>query len=349
MDIAADRDPHRTGERPAGGKPDALIGAVWPGRPYPLGATWDGQGANFALYSENATKVELCLFDSAGRQETSALCFLTAPTWCGTSTCRTSCPVRCTDIASMAPTSRRRAPLQREQGPARPVREGHLQGQWLDERWGYKVGDPTADLSFDDRDNAAYAHLAEVVDEAFTWGDDRPPQTPWNKTIIYELHVKGFTKLHPDVPEKLRGTYAGLASEASIGYLKELGITAVELLPVHEHIDDRHLVERGLVNYWGYNTLGFFAPEHTYAAWEAAATVSEFKTMVRKLHSAGIEVILDVVYNHTAEGNQMGPTLSFRGIDNAAYYRLSPENSAITWTTPAAATRSTCEIRASCN
>jgi glycogen operon protein len=199
--------------------------------------------------------------------------------------------------------------------------------KWQDEMWGYKVGDPAADLSFDDRDNAALAHLAEVVDEAFTWGDDRPPQTPWNKTIIYELHVKGFTNLHPDVPEKLRGTYAGLASEASIRYLKELGVTAVELLPVHEHVDDRHLVELGLVNYWGYNTLAFFAPEHTYAASGSGCdSVREFKTMVRNLHSAGIEVILDVVYNHTAEGNQMGPTLSFRGIDNAAYYRLSPED-----------------------
>ena len=199
--------------------------------------------------------------------------------------------------------------------------------RWADEMWGYKIGDPQEDLSFDDRDNARYAPLAAVLDEAFTWGDDRPPRTPWNKTLIYEMHVKGFTKLHPDVPEKIRGTYAGLSSDAAIKYLKSLGVTAVELLPVHEHVDDRHLVDMGLVNYWGYNTLGFFAPEWQYASTETAGdVVREFKTMVRNLHAANIEVILDVVYNHTAEGNRLGPTMSFRGIDNASYYRLSPEN-----------------------
>jgi glycogen operon protein len=199
--------------------------------------------------------------------------------------------------------------------------------RWADEMWGYHVGDPAADLSFDERDNARFAPLAAVIDHAFTWGDDRPPNIPWNKTIIYEMHVKGFTKLHPDVPDKLRGTYAGLSSDAAIKYLKSLGITAVELLPVHEHIDDRHLVDRGLVNYWGYNTLGFFAPEPAYSSVNASAdVVREFKTMVRNLHAANIEVILDVVYNHTAEGNRLGPTLSFRGIDNSSYYRLSPQD-----------------------
>ncbi len=168
--------------------------------------------------------------------------------------------------------------------------------------------------------------LAAVLDEAFTWGDDRPPQIPWNKTLIYEMHVKGFTKLHPEVPEKIRGTYAGVGSEAAIRYLKALGITAVELLPVHFHMDDRHLTDKKLVNYWGYNTLGFFVPDFRYSSAAASGdAVREFKTMVRNLHAAGIEVILDVVYNHTAEGNQMGPTLSLRGIDNAAYYRLAPD------------------------
>jgi glycogen operon protein len=199
--------------------------------------------------------------------------------------------------------------------------------KWADEMWSYRVGDPAADLSFDERDNAHCAPLAAVVDDAFTWGNDQPPETDWAKTLIYEVHVKGFTQRHPEVPEKSRGSYAGLGAEASVEYLKNLGITAVELLPVHEYVDDRHLVDRGVRNYWGYNTLGFFAPERQYASAAAPLdTVREFKTMVRNLHAAGIEVILDVVYNHTAEGNQLGPALSFRGIDNAAYYRLSEKD-----------------------
>jgi len=303
---------------------------VWPGRPYPLGATWDGQGTNFALYSENATKVELCLFESAEADKESQRIVLPDSTdmvWHAF-------------LPDVLPGQvygyRVTGPYKPEEGhrfnPSKVLLDPYAKAvaretQWHDEMWGYKVGDPNADLSFDERDSAAYAPLAAVTDDAFTWGDDRRPQTPWNKTLIYELHVRGFTKLHPDVPEKLRGTYAGLGAEASIRYLKGLGITAVELLPVHEHVDDRHLVEMGLVNYWGYNTLGFFAPEHLYAsAGSGVDSVREFKMMVRNLHSAGIEVILDVVYNHTAEGNQMGPTMSFRGIDNAAYYRLSPEN-----------------------
>ncbi|MGH7938062.1 MAG: glycogen debranching protein GlgX, partial [Chthoniobacterales bacterium] len=179
--------------------------------------------------------------------------------------------------------------------------------------------------TFDDRDNAAQAPLAAVVDPAFTWGDDRPPNVPWHKTLIYELHVKGFTKLHPEVPERLQGTYSGLASEASLSYLRKLGITAVELLPVHHFLDDRHLVDKGLSNYWGYNTLGFFAPDPRYAASGPEGAVREFQAMVRTLHAAGLEVILDVVYNHTAEGNEHGPTLSLKGIDNAAYYRLAED------------------------
>ncbi|HTU25780.1 MAG TPA: glycogen debranching protein GlgX [Pirellulales bacterium] len=303
---------------------------LWPGRPYPLGATWDGSGTNFAIYSENATKVELCLFDSAESDKETVRIALPEQTdmvW----------HVYLPDVA----------PGQiygyRVDGPYKPS-EGHRFNpnkvlldpyakaiaratRWSDEMWGYKLGDPQADLSFDERDNARFAPLAAVLDEAFTWGDDRPPHNPWNKTLIYEMHVKGFTQLHPDVPEKQRGTYAGIGSDASIRYLKSLGITAVELLPVHEFIDDRHLVDRKLVNYWGYNTLGFFAPAARYGSGAAGGdVVREFKTMVRNLHAAGIEVILDVVYNHTAEGSQLGPTLSFRGIDNASYYRLSPED-----------------------
>jgi glycogen operon protein len=303
---------------------------VWPGRPYPLGATWDGSGTNFALYSENAEAVELCLFDSADSELESQRIRLREHTdmvW----------------HAFLPDVLPGQIYGYRVHGAYKPA-EGHRfnphkvvldpyakaiarETRWSDEMWGYRVGDPQADLSFDERDDARYAPLAAVLDDAFTWGDDRPPRIPWNKTLIYEMHVKGFTKLHPDVPEKLRGTYAGLSSDAAIKYMKSLGITAVELLPVHEHVDDRHLVERGLVNYWGYNTLGFFAPERRYASVDAAGdVVREFKTMVRNLHAANIEVILDVVYNHTAEGNQLGPTLSFRGIDNASYYRLSPEN-----------------------
>jgi glycogen operon protein len=303
---------------------------LWPGRSYPLGATWDGSGTNFALYTEGATKVELCLFDSPDDKKESARIELPESTdmvWHGY-------------LPDVLPGQfygyRVHGPYEPQKGhrfnPNKVVLDPYAkvigrETRWSDEMWGYKVGDPQADLSFDDRDNAAFAPLAAVIDEAFTWGDDRPPQTPWNQTIIYEAHVKGFTKLHPEVPERLRGTYAGMGSEAAVQYLKALGITAIELLPVHDHVDDRHLVDKGLSNYWGYNTLGFFAPEHSYSSTSAPMdTVREFKTMVRNLHAAGIEVILDVVYNHTAEGNHMGPTLSFRGIDNAAYYRLSPED-----------------------
>jgi glycogen operon protein len=291
-----------------------------------LGATWDGSGTNFALYSENATKVELCLFDAPDADHESARITLPENTdlvWHGY-------------FPDVLPGQLYGF---RVEGPYVP-KEGHRfnpnkvlldpyakavvrEPKWCDAMWGYRLGDPQADLSFDDRDNAGSAQLGAVIDEAFTWGDDRPPDIPWNNTLIYEVHVKGFTRLHPDVPEKLRGTYAGLSSEAAIDYLKKLGITAVELLPVHEHVDERHLLDMGLSNYWGYNTIGFFAPENCYASTSNPADmVREFKTMVRNLHAAGIEVILDVVYNHTAEGNHLGPTLSFRGIDNAAYYRL---------------------------
>ncbi len=303
---------------------------VWPGRPYPLGATWNGSGVNFALYSENATKVELCLFESPDAEKESCRIPLAESTdlvW------------HCY-LPDILPDQvygyRVHGPHEPEKGhrfnPHKVLLDPYAKGiaretKWSDSVWGYKLGDERADLSFDERDSAACAPLAAVIDEAFTWGDDRPPQTPWNKTIIYEMHVKGFTKLHPEVPEKLRGTYAGLGSEAIVRYLRELGITAIELLPVQDHVDDRQLVDRGLTNYWGYNTLAFFAPELEYSSTPVAQnTVREFKTMVKTMHSNGIEVILDVVYNHTAEGNHMGPTLSFRGIDNASYYRLSEKD-----------------------
>lgn len=302
---------------------------IWPGAPYPLGAIWDGAGVNFALFSEHATKVELCLFESINSTH---------------ETCRVVLPER-TDMVWHAyfPDAR---PGQvygyRVHGPYKPqegqrfnpnkvlvdpyARSIGRETHWEDEMFGYKIGDPAADLSFDDRDNAGTAPLAVVVDPAFTWGDDRPPHIPWHKTVIYELHVKGFTRRHPGIPEELRGTYAGLATEAALKHLTDLGVTAVELLPVHHHLQDRHLLEKGLRNYWGYNTLGFFAPHKGYASVAGTAeAVREFKMMVRALHSAGLEVILDVVYNHTAEGNHLGPTLSFRGIDNLSYYRVMPD------------------------
>jgi glycogen operon protein len=202
----------------------------------------------------------------------------------------------------------------------RPIR-------WDDVMFGYRLGHPDADVSFDDRDSAAFAPLAAVIDPAFTWGDDRPPRTPWHKTVIYEMHVKGFSKLHPGLPEHVRGTYEALTTEPALEHLLKLGVTAVELMPVHHHAYDRHLVDRGLANYWGYNTLSFFAPDIRYSASGLPAeSVREFKRMVKSLHSVGLEVILDVVYNHTAEGNHLGPTVSLRGVDNQTYYRLLPQD-----------------------
>ncbi|MFO0852670.1 MAG: glycogen debranching protein GlgX [Gemmataceae bacterium] len=300
---------------------------VWPGRPYPLGATWDGAGVNFALFSENADKVELCLFDDPDADKEAHRIELKEQTdqvWhCYLPDC----------LPGQLYGYRVHGPFDPAKGhrfnPNKVVLDPYAKligrdVRWDDSLFGYQIGQD--DLSFDDRDNAKFAPLGAVVDGAFTWGDDRPPRTPWHKTLIYEAHVKGFTKLHPDVPEKLRGTYAGLASEAAIKHLLDLNVTAVELLPVHHNLQDRHLVEKGLANYWGYNTLSFFAPQQSYdSPGNNLSAVHEFKMMVRALHAAGIEVILDVVYNHTAEGNQMGPTLSWRGVDNAAYYRLAPD------------------------
>ena len=298
---------------------------VWPGKPYPLGAAWDGEGANFALFSEHAERVELCLFDNSGRREVHRVRLQeqTDQVWhCYLPEAR---PGLLYGYRVYGPYD-----------PARGMRFNHhkllldpyakqVQGdlKWSDSHFGYRIGHRNQDLSFDRRDSAPGMFKSKVIDPAFTWGADRPPQIPWHKSIIYEVHVKGFTIRHPEVPPALRGTYAGLATAPVIDYLKRLGITAVELLPVHCFIDDRQLIARGLRNYWGYNSIGYFAPEPRYSA---TGTVNEFKTMVKTLHSAGIEVILDVVYNHTAEGNQMGPTLSFRGIDNAVYYRLLGDN-----------------------
>jgi isoamylase len=298
---------------------------VWPGRPYPLGSTWDGEGVNFALYSEHAEKVELCLFDSAGRRESLRITLpeQTDMVWHGY-------------LPEIRPGQlygyRVYGPYAPEQGhrfnhhkllldPYGKQVYGAI--RWSDSHFGYKVGNKQEDLSFDRRDDAAGMPKNQVIDSAFTWGTDRPPAIPWHETVIYELHVKGFTMCHPDVPPHLRGTYAGLATAPVIEYLTRLGVTSVELMPVHAFVDDRQLVERGLRNYWGYNSIGFLAPEPRYLA---TGSIAEFKTMVKVLHSAGLEVILDVVYNHTAEGNHLGPTLSLKGIDNSTYYRLSPAN-----------------------
>jgi len=301
---------------------------IWPGRPYPLGATWDGQGVNFAVYSEFATQIDLCLFDSVDATREShriPLPEYTDLVWHGY-------------IPDLSPGQLYGF---RAHGPYDPANGFRFNSHkllldpyakaiardvaWSDSMFGYRIGDPAIDLSFDERDNADVAPLAAVINPRFRWREDRQLRTPWHKTVIYEVHVRGFTKLHPDIPPKLRGTYAGLASDASIRHLLKMGVTAVELLPVHHHIDDRHLVEKGLSNFWGYNTLAFLAPEMQFASSKAPQdAVVEFKRMVRRLHEAGLEVILDVVYNHTAEGNQCGPTLSLRGLDNTSYYRLVP-------------------------
>jgi glycogen operon protein len=299
---------------------------VWPGAPYPLGATWDGVGVNFALFSEHATRVELCLFDSPAAEAESLTIPLTEHTdmvWHGY-------------LPDVRPGQlygyRVHGPYEPHRGhrfnPNKVVMDPYARVVGRPVRWdsslfGFRTGED--DTTFDARDSAAHAPLSAVVDSAFTWGDDRPLRTPWHETLIYELHVKGFTALHPDVPEPLRGTYLGLASEPALKHLVSLGVTAVELMPVHHHTDDWHLVQRGLVNYWGYNTLSYFAPDTRYVSSPSPLeSVREFKMMVRALHAAGLEVILDVVYNHTAEGNHVGPTISLRGIDNATYYRLQP-------------------------
>ncbi|MGD9680691.1 MAG: glycogen debranching protein GlgX [Candidatus Obscuribacterales bacterium] len=303
---------------------------VLPGKPYPLGATWDGMGVNFALFSENATKVELCFFDSPSRKRESARIVLPEynnQVW----------HVYLKDVhPGQVYGYRVYGPYDPETGhrfnPNKIVVDPYSKLiarrlVWNDSLYGYQIGNKREDLSFDKRDNAPFAPLAVVVDDSFNWGDDRAPDTPWHKTVIYEAQLKGLTMRHPDVPEDIRGTYMALASEPIIRHLQSLGVTAIELMPVHHSIADRNLTQSGLTNYWGYNTLSYFAPDTRFFSGSTAlSAVQEFKTMVRSLHAAGIEVILDVVYNHTAEGNHLGPTLSFRGIDNLCYYRTHPKN-----------------------
>jgi glycogen operon protein len=302
---------------------------VWPGSPYPLGATWDGEGVNFAIFSEHATAVELCLFDAADAAkpiETIAMPEAIDDVW----------HVYLPDARPGALYGYRvHGPYEPSAGhrfnPAKLLIDPYARATtsniiWSDDLFGYTIGDPEADLSRDDRDSAGAMPKCVVVDSAFTWGDDRAPRTPWNRTVIYECHVRGMTKRHPLVPEELRGTYLGLASDPIIDHLTTLGITAVELMPVHQFLPERDLIDKGLTNYWGYNSIAFLAPHVGYAAGGVGDQVNEFKSMVKTLHRAGLEVILDVVYNHTAEGSELGPTLSLRGIDNAVYYRLSPED-----------------------
>ncbi len=301
---------------------------VWPGSPDPLGATWDGNGVNFALFSEGATRVDVCLYDDVRGRETARLTLpeVTRHIWHGY-------------VAGMTPGQ---LYGYRVSGPYAP-RDGYrfnpskllvdpyaraIAGQvdWSTPVFAYRVGSRTEDLTRDIRNSGRGVPKSVVIDPEFDWQGDAPPRVPWADTIVYETHVKGMTARHPEVPEEQRGTYLGLASPAVVDYLQRLGVTAVELLPIHHFVNDKFLLDKGLVNYWGYNTLGFFAPESRYATGDRGEQVDEFKEMVRLLHAAGLEVILDVVYNHTAEGNHLGPTLSFRGVDNAAYYTLSPEN-----------------------
>ena len=303
---------------------------TWPGSPYPLGATWDGEGVNFALFSEHATRVELCLFDRPDAAEAIETIVM---------------PEVIDDVWHVYLPDARPGTLYgyRVHGPYEP-NEGHRFNpakllidpyakavteniKWSDDLFGYTIGHPDGDLSCDDRDSAGAMPKCVVVDQAFTWGNDRSPRTPWNRTVIYECHVRGMTKRHPQVPDELRGTYLGLASDPIIDHLTTLGVTAVELMPVHQFLPERDLIDRNLTNYWGYNSIGFLAPHVGYATGGGLGEqVSEFKSMVKTLHRAGLEVILDVVYNHTAEGSELGPTLSLRGIDNAAYYRLNPDD-----------------------
>jgi isoamylase len=306
---------------------------VWPGDSAPLGATWDGEGTNFAIFSEHGSKVELCLFahpEDATETERIHLRERTDQIW----------------HAYLPDVRPGQAYGYRVHGQYAPA-DGHRFNpnkllldpyakaisrtvKWSDALAGYPVrsSDPERDLLADTQDSAAGMAKSIVIESAFTWGEDQPLRKPWNRTLIYECHVKGMTMLHPDVPSNLRGTYLGLATDPIIDHLTALGITAVELLPIHHMVAERRLAELGLTNYWGYSSVAFFAPDIRFATESASpgAQVTEFKSMVKRLHAAGLEIILDVVYNHTAEGNHLGPTLAFRGIDNAAYYRLKPEN-----------------------
>jgi isoamylase len=303
---------------------------IWKGYAYPLGSTWMGTGTNFALYAREATKVELCLF---------------AQPHDATATATYELEERADEVWHIFLPNVRPGQLYgyRVHGPWEPLNGKRFNPSkvlldpyakavtgnvsWAPEMFGYQLGQTDGDLIRDERDSAEFIPKSCVVDQTFNWDNDRNPRLPLEETVIYETHVRGFSQLWEELDPEVRGTYAALGSEQAIRYFKKLGITAVELLPVHVHIDDQHLLEKGLTNYWGYNSIAFFAPEATYSTWGTRGEqVAEFKQMVKNLHSAGIEVILDVVYNHTAEGNELGPTFSFRGIDNEAYYRLLKEN-----------------------
>jgi isoamylase len=309
---------------------------VWPGKPFPLGASWDGQGTNFSLFSENAEGVEVCLYDEQGNEERIPMDQRQAMSW--------HCYLPGVG-AGQRYGFRVQGPYDPENGhrfnpakllidPNAKAIEGvvdHTQGinllPYVPRTGADGKPDPDADLVADEEDDAAAMPKSVVVDDAFNWEGDRPPRTPLADTVIYEVHVRGFTAQNPHVRQDLRGTYAGLASHPAMNYLKDLGVTAVELLPIHHISDEAFLYERGLSNYWGYSTIGYLAPHSEYAATgRRGEQVREFKGMVKALHRAGIEVILDVVYNHTAEGNQLGPMLSFKGVDNASYYRLMPDD-----------------------
>src|SRR5256714_5150434 len=295
------------------------------GSPYPLGATWDGLGTNFAVFSAHAERVDLCLFDPSGKRQIHAF----------------TLPERTDEVWHGYLPNARAGVLYgyRAYGPYDP-QNGHRFNQykllldpyarriagdlrWSDALFGYRVNSPRADLSFDRRDSAPGMYKAVVTDESFNWADDRPPHVPWSDTVIYEVHLRGLSMLHENLRPNERGTFAALAEPDLIDHLRRLGVTAVELLPIHAFVQDRTLIQKGLSNYWGYNTIGFFAIEPRYLS---DGTANEMRVAVRRLHAAGIELILDVVYNHTAEGSEAGPTLSFRGLDNASYYRLVPDN-----------------------
>jgi glycogen operon protein len=308
-----------------GERENTIVTRAWPGSPYPLGATWDGEGVNFAIFSRNATAIELCLFDDRGIQS-DVIPLTERRDW-----------VWHVYLPDIRPGQRYGY---RVHGPYAP-QQGHrfnpnkllidpyakaISGdvRWHDALHGYRVSAQNDDLSFDERDDAEFMPKCIVIDSTFPWGDDKPPGVPWHQTVIYECHVKSMTMLHPDVPEHLRGSYLGLASDPILEHLRQLQVTAVQLLPIHHRITEGHLIAKGLTNYWGYSTIGFFAPDSRFSSGSMGEQVREFKSMVKRFHRAGIEVIIDVVYNHTAEGNRLGPTLAFRGIDNSSYYRLDP-------------------------
>ncbi len=299
---------------------------IWPGDPYPLGASFDGTGTNFSIFSEVAWRVELCLFGEDGAETRLDMPEQTALCWHGY-------------VPNVRPGQRYGFRVHGPYDPRRGIRcnpakllldpyaraiEGNV--RWNRAIFPYSLGDPDLDLAADPADSGPFVPKSVVVNPWFLWDDDRRLRIPWHETIIYEVHVKGFTRCHPTIPPDLRGTYAALATPDAIEYFKSLGVTAIELLPVHQFVHDHGLVERGMRNYWGYNSIGYLAPHNEYSSsGQRGEQVQEFKRMVKTLHAAGIEVILDVVYNHTAEGNHLGPVLSFRGIDNTAYYRLAAD------------------------